>query len=135
MLDTCIVCLGDLGESANDLPLPSVLDLEAEREGTVSNEASPDESPSKDDAAVTSKPSTTRGVDLIAHLLPCGHNLHDECLKPWVERANSCPICRQNFNQVDLSTKIGGKSLYWLVCDGSSLMFCLRSGHLVLCSE
>lgn len=46
--------------------------------------------------------------DLIAHLLPCGHSLHDECLKPWVERANSCPICRQNFNKVELSTTIGG---------------------------
>ncbi|KAF2876019.1 hypothetical protein BDV95DRAFT_603396 [Massariosphaeria phaeospora] len=36
--------------------------------------------------------------DLVAHLLPCGQNLHNECLKPWVERANSCPICRVNFN-------------------------------------
>ena len=47
--------------------------------------------------------------EMIAHLLPCGHNLHDECLRPWVERANSCPICRQNFNTVELSTKIGGE--------------------------
>lgn len=47
--------------------------------------------------------------EMISRLLPCGHNLHDECLKPWVERANSCPICRQNFNKVELSTKIGGE--------------------------
>ena len=50
-------------------------------------------------------------VELVAHLLPCGHDLHDECLKPWVERANSCPICRQNFNLVEVSREIGGKLL------------------------
>lgn len=48
--------------------------------------------------------------EMIAQLLPCGHDLHNECLKPWVERANSCPICRQSFNQVDLLAKVGGKS-------------------------
>ncbi|MCJ1249935.1 hypothetical protein MMC30_007161 [Trapelia coarctata] len=108
MSDTCIVCLGDLGEGANDLPLPLVLGVEVGPEGTTQDEVSPDETSPNDDTAVASKPSTATGVDLIAHLLPCGHNLHDECLKPWVERANSCPICRQNFNQVELSATIGG---------------------------
>jgi hypothetical protein len=104
MSDTCIVCLGDLGESANDLRLPLVLGLEEGREGTT-----PDDAALKDHTAHDSEISAVKAVDLIAHLLPCGHNLHNECLKPWVERANSCPICRQNFNQVDLSTKIGGE--------------------------
>jgi hypothetical protein len=45
----------------------------------------------------------------IAHLIPCGHNLHNNCLKPWVERANSCPICRQSFNVVELTGTIGGE--------------------------
>jgi hypothetical protein len=44
----------------------------------------------------------------IAQLLPCGHILHNNCLKPWVERANSCPICRRNFNMVELSDRVGG---------------------------
>lgn len=44
--------------------------------------------------------------EIIAHLLPCGHNLHDSCLRPWVERANSCPICRQSFNEVELRTHV-----------------------------
>lgn len=104
MSDTCIVCLGDLGESANDARLPFVLGLEEGHAGTTIGDAL-----LKDLTADNSETSALKEVDLIAHLLPCGHNLHDGCLKPWVERANSCPICRQNFNQVNLSTKIGGE--------------------------
>ncbi|KAK3109517.1 hypothetical protein LTR53_017152, partial [Teratosphaeriaceae sp. CCFEE 6253] len=44
----------------------------------------------------------------IAHLLPCKHDLHNACLKPWVERANSCPICRAKFNMVEISLAVGG---------------------------
>ncbi|KAJ5760279.1 hypothetical protein N7520_007435 [Penicillium odoratum] len=87
MSDTCIVCLGDLGESASDpaepVPRPSLHDATV-KEGL-------DEDPGQ-----------------IAQLLPCGHILHDNCLKPWVERANSCPICRRSFNMVELSDRPGG---------------------------
>lgn len=117
MSETCIVCLGDLGESVNDVPLPLVRGVEEGQEGTPQDEAFP-----KDDTVIVSNPSAVKEVELIAHLLPCAHNLHDECLKPWVERANSCPICRQNFNQVNLSTKIGGKCIKGLVCHGVMLM-------------
>ena len=77
--DLCIVCLGELRASDNDVvasPIVGVADEET-----------------------------------IAHLLPCAHNLHHECLKPWVERANSCPICRRNFNEVEIKTSINGKLL------------------------
>lgn len=77
MSDTCIVCLGDLGESASD---PEVAKDGLEDPGQI------------------------------AQLLPCGHILHNDCLKPWVERANSCPICRRNFNMVELSDRPGGTS-------------------------
>ena len=101
MSETCIVCLGDLGENANDPPHSSAHAVQ---------------SPDDDHGGLVPRTSTSPFQSheaengLIAHLLPCGHNLHNECLKPWVERANSCPICRQSFNQVDLSSKIGGMS-------------------------
>lgn len=94
MSETCIVCLGDLGESDTTLggaPTPAVK-LE---DGLETESKSPVRVPEEDD-------------ERIAHLLPCGHDLHNGCLKPWVERANSCPICRQCFNKVELSLLVGG---------------------------
>ncbi|PLB51230.1 hypothetical protein P170DRAFT_382591 [Aspergillus steynii IBT 23096] len=103
MSDTCIVCLGDLGESASD-PL------------AVTAEAAP-----RPDLGVDGKPNDLpiepNGVDgnedagQIAQLLPCGHILHNNCLAPWVERANSCPICRRSFNVVELREQLGGPVL------------------------
>ncbi|PGH36029.1 hypothetical protein GX50_01199 [[Emmonsia] crescens] len=103
MPDTCIVCLGDLGDGASEPPrLLSVDDIlpprpvDSERTSILE--------------VVVKSPQADSGTESgkIAHLLPCGHNLHDECLKPWVERANSCPICRQNFNMVELTDTVGG---------------------------
>ncbi|KAL8972784.1 MAG: hypothetical protein Q9183_000348 [Haloplaca sp. 2 TL-2023] len=94
MSGTCIVCLGDLGEGGNDSkpavsPAVKLEDaLDADSKSTIRQSDEED--------------------DRIAHLLPCGHDLHNCCLKPWVERANSCPICRQSFNRVELSQHIGG---------------------------
>ena len=100
MSETCIVCLGDL-ESAIALPHPAVRAVKSEDDEHCGLVPSNHRSPTR---------PADHDSDTIAHLLPCGHNLHDECLKPWVERANSCPICRQNFNQVELSNKLGGES-------------------------
>ncbi|KAI9824495.1 MAG: hypothetical protein M1819_000850 [Sarea resinae] len=100
MSETCIVCLGDLDADSGKPPRL------ASRIGSVSSDdkdgvrtGSPEASPSQDESS-----------EHIAHLLPCGHNMHNECLKPWVERANSCPICRQNFNLVELSSKVGDRT-------------------------
>lgn len=100
MSDTCIVCLGDLGESASD-PLAA--------------SAEPVPRPDLDgDGKSNDLSIKADGVDgdedagQIAQLLPCGHILHNNCLKPWVERANSCPICRRSFNVVELTERLGG---------------------------
>ncbi|KAI9809419.1 MAG: hypothetical protein M1827_006855 [Pycnora praestabilis] len=95
MSETCIVCLGDL-EAGPDLPRVS-------HNKSIHSDDKDGSPQSKSDATENQSES-----EAIAHLLPCSHNLHDECLKPWVERANSCPICRQSFNSVELIYKIGG---------------------------
>lgn len=97
MADTCIVCLGDLAGAEPPAPGPSDVDTKVELPVRSSNPKSAKlPSPLPDNE------------EIIAHLLPCGHDLHHECLKPWVERANSCPICRQNFNEVELKNSVYG---------------------------
>ncbi|EPE10342.1 phd and ring finger domain protein [Ophiostoma piceae UAMH 11346] len=49
--------------------------------------------------------------DNVAVIQICGHTLHNTCLKEWTAKANSCPICRQNFNIVEVYDKIGGTQL------------------------
>jgi len=102
MLETCIVCLGDLGGNANE---PSAQNDQVIKAENSNDEVSDLTLPTLSDHSIKT------GSQLIAHLLPCGHDLHDECLKPWVERANSCPICRQSFNTVELQHKVGGAFL------------------------
>ncbi|KAK2748174.1 hypothetical protein FQN57_001299 [Myotisia sp. PD_48] len=114
MADTCIVCLGDLGEEGisnfpEALNLPRPPDHENNQQHhdvVITLESAKEESTTTASTAIA-----VEEVGNIAHLLPCGHNLHNDCLKPWVERANSCPICRQNFNVVELVQKIGGPVL------------------------
>ncbi|KAK9469770.1 hypothetical protein V1512DRAFT_17533 [Lipomyces arxii] len=42
------------------------------------------------------------GTNDIARVVPCGHQLHNECIKLWIEKANSCPACRTKFNTVEV---------------------------------
>ena len=110
MSATCIVCLGDLGESA-----PAVA-AEEERVPRPDHHHHHDDDELKPGKGALAAALSIRAHDTddgedpgqIARLLPCAHILHNNCLKPWVERANSCPICRRSFNVVELSDHIGG---------------------------
>nr|POE66163.1 phd and ring finger domain-containing protein [Quercus suber] len=122
MAESCIVCLGDLRASLSDddpttlppgLPAtttatsvaPTVSKADIQSNATEDIQRSLRYSPDKLGSALDADQET------IAHLLPCKHDLHNSCLKPWVERANSCPICRATFNMVELSHSIGGPVL------------------------
>ncbi|KAL1961147.1 hypothetical protein VTO42DRAFT_3092 [Malbranchea cinnamomea] len=104
MSDTCIVCLGELGEGAPEPLGPLAVD-------SLPRPSSGDGGIAQDAALKSPQQSLADDLAKIAHLLPCGHNLHNECLKPWVERANSCPICRQKFNVVELMDVLGGPAV------------------------
>jgi hypothetical protein len=110
MSDTCIVCLGDLGEGAPEPAVAAAIESLPRPEGSDGNSTTTHTDLSSRSLLETSDDESEK----IAHLLPCGHYLHNECLKPWVERANSCPICRQKFNVVELSDTLGGILIYWV---------------------
>lgn len=60
---------------------------------------------------IYSSDSKSLEEDNVAVIQICGHTLHNTCLKEWTAKANSCPICRQNFNLVEVYDKIGGTQL------------------------
>lgn len=35
-------------------------------------------------------------AEKLNRLPKCGHEFHPECLKPWVDRHTTCPVCRQS---------------------------------------
>lgn len=40
--------------------------------------------------------------DIIKELPKCGHFFHAECIVPWLERTNTCPMCRYEYPTDDV---------------------------------
>lgn len=117
MEESCIVCLGDLASGGSGFRRSSLVAPLGEGGTAAVTSAGLEDAHSAAQHAVhnikheqDADPilDTLDSATVIAHLLPCGHNLHNECLKPWVERCNSCPCCRTNFNVVELKARING---------------------------
>lgn len=113
MSDTCIVCLGDLSTGIDAVAAQSTTTAKSPTVDGTNNVR--DHARSQPAARETAKSEFDGSNEVIAHLQPCGHDLHNECLKPWVERANSCPICRANFHLVELMHHIGGEFTHAMV--------------------
>lgn len=104
--ELCVVCLIELEGTGEEQQHPPGLNRPASNSDEITDRM--DVEP----AAQAGEGSTdTRDAPLIASLVPCMHTLHHACLRPWVEQCNSCPICRQTFNTVNVFLRVGGKSV------------------------
>lgn len=97
--EQCIVCLEDLDHAPRlDDADPSLVIAKNDLEGTAQQHN-------------TNPPqhNGSNGQQLIAVIKTCNHVLHDVCLKEWTQKANSCPICRTQFNKVEVRESTTGE--------------------------
>jgi len=99
MADQCIVCLEELDIDA----VPSDPDPRDTLAGPSTTTTT-----TTTTTTISLHPRKPQPQPPIALIKPCGHVLHDECLREWSQKANSCPICRQTFNLVEVLDKVGG---------------------------
>lgn len=123
MADQCIVCLDALEVAvlAGDLATFKGLEDPGGRGGgdTLSSPVVADSAASSTTTTTTTtnsadegNPGQSNNETDVAVINACGHALHNCCLLEWAGKANSCPICRQTFNDVSVYDKVGGTLFY-----------------------
>ncbi|XP_051943200.1 E3 ubiquitin-protein ligase RNF126-like isoform X1 [Hippocampus zosterae] len=50
------------------------------------------------------------GVDESVRQLPCNHLFHNDCIVPWLEQHDTCPVCRKSLNGQNTATNPPGLS-------------------------
>lgn len=104
------ITTGDSSEPAASIEVDAVTppkESDASNSNNNNNNNSP-VSTTASNTGTTSRKHDNRH-DHVAEIQVCGHALHDSCLRLWTDKANSCPICRQQFHLVHVYDKIGGE--------------------------
>ncbi|POS88169.1 hypothetical protein EPUL_000207 [Erysiphe pulchra] len=55
-----------------------------------------------------SHPCKINDLKAVAVIKPCNHFLHNHCLQEWSQISNTCPLCRQSFNLVEVLDTVNG---------------------------
>ena len=126
MAEQCIVCLEDLDHAPPNLDVadPSLVIAENDLGGTPTTTTAAQQ---HNDA--NTQHNTASGQLNIAVIQSCSHVLHDVCLREWTQKANSCPICRTQFNKVEVRETTAGT-----LCPSTSYLPTSRLSNLLTSS-
>ncbi|GMH80516.1 hypothetical protein TrST_g2940 [Triparma strigata] len=86
----CAVCLGDWAEPPE---FENVVSPKKKSDPKKVGEEGKSSEESKDDSESDSK-LKAKAVPYEVMSMPCGHFFHEVCLVNWLERQNTCPVCR-----------------------------------------
>ncbi|GMH88428.1 hypothetical protein TL16_g11154 [Triparma laevis f. inornata] len=103
----CAVCLGEWSEppefenvvSPKKKPTSKKVDREEEEKDNKDEEGKVCEKEEGEDEDDSNLPPAPFPYEVMC--MPCGHFFHEVCLINWLERQNTCPVCRHEVNAQD----------------------------------